>query len=217
MSDVKDSFNLDPESKKLLLNYALDIRKFEIDLYWKRATYFWAFIAVIFAGYFAILSSDSISEIEQREFEFMIGCIGFVFSLAWYFVNRGSKFWQENWEAHASIHEDDVIGPLFKTTIKSNDFCAIFTKPFSRYGFSVSKINIILSLFVTFIWLFLTIRSFNSFNLLEMQNTQYSYFNIILVLVLAISTVILFLWKGRTSQGKKTNVFIKRDEENILD
>lgn len=33
------------------LALALDIRKFEIDLYWKRATYFWAFIAAAFAGY----------------------------------------------------------------------------------------------------------------------------------------------------------------------
>ena len=33
------------------LAYALDIRKFEIELYWKRATYYWAFIAAAFAGY----------------------------------------------------------------------------------------------------------------------------------------------------------------------
>ena len=33
------------------LAYALDIRKFEIELYWKRATYFWGFIAAAFAGY----------------------------------------------------------------------------------------------------------------------------------------------------------------------
>ena len=30
------------------LAYALDIRKFEIELYWKRGTYFWAFIAAAF-------------------------------------------------------------------------------------------------------------------------------------------------------------------------
>jgi tRNA A-37 threonylcarbamoyl transferase component Bud32 len=39
------------EVRKEALKQALDIRKFEIDLYWKRATYFWAFIAVSFAGY----------------------------------------------------------------------------------------------------------------------------------------------------------------------
>lgn len=30
---------------------AVDTRKFEIELYWKRATYFCAFIAMTFAGY----------------------------------------------------------------------------------------------------------------------------------------------------------------------
>ncbi|WP_437438215.1 RipA family octameric membrane protein, partial [Vibrio cholerae] len=37
---------------------ASDIRKFEIELYWKRATYFWALIAVAFAGFFAVASGD---------------------------------------------------------------------------------------------------------------------------------------------------------------
>ena len=32
---------------------ALDTRKFEIDMYWRRATYFWAFIVAIFVAYFA--------------------------------------------------------------------------------------------------------------------------------------------------------------------
>jgi len=41
------------------IEQALDTRKFEIDLYWKRATYFWAFIAATFAGYFLILSKMS--------------------------------------------------------------------------------------------------------------------------------------------------------------
>ena len=33
------------------LAFAADIRKFEIELYWKRATYYWTFIAAAFAGY----------------------------------------------------------------------------------------------------------------------------------------------------------------------
>ncbi|QWF70402.1 hypothetical protein KEF85_13820 [Methylomonas paludis] len=43
----------DKDKKKLTaaLTNALDTRKFEIELYWKRATYFWTFIGVIFGGY----------------------------------------------------------------------------------------------------------------------------------------------------------------------
>jgi lipopolysaccharide export LptBFGC system permease protein LptF len=46
------------KSKKHIdaLNHALDIRKFEIELYWKRAAYFWTFIAAAFAGYFLLLN-----------------------------------------------------------------------------------------------------------------------------------------------------------------
>src|SRR5258706_16354530 len=43
------------------LQHALDIRKFEIDLYWRRATYFWAFIAAAFAAYAAVQSAQSLT------------------------------------------------------------------------------------------------------------------------------------------------------------
>jgi len=39
----------DKEKKSIIkeaYNVALDIRKFEIDLYWKRATYFWGFLVI---------------------------------------------------------------------------------------------------------------------------------------------------------------------------
>ena len=36
---------------------ALDIRKFEIDLYWKRAAYFWTFIAAAFGAYFLMFNA----------------------------------------------------------------------------------------------------------------------------------------------------------------
>jgi lipopolysaccharide export LptBFGC system permease protein LptF len=62
-------------------------RKFEIDLYWKRATYFWTFIAAAFAGYFLLQNGASNSTTS-----FVVACLGFVFSLSWYFVNRGSKY-----------------------------------------------------------------------------------------------------------------------------
>lgn len=35
-----------------------DIRKFEIEMYWKRATYFWTIIAVTFTGFFALSASN---------------------------------------------------------------------------------------------------------------------------------------------------------------
>src|SRR6266705_6862631 len=94
------------------LTAALDTRKFEIDLYWKRATYFWAFIGAAFAGFFAIQSMGGLFEAR-----YLLCCLGLVFSAAWYFVNLGSKCWQRNWELHVDLLEDEIMGPLYKTGI----------------------------------------------------------------------------------------------------
>ena len=42
------------KKNELLLEKALDIRKFEIELYWNRSKYFWTFIGVTFGGFFAL-------------------------------------------------------------------------------------------------------------------------------------------------------------------
>ena len=85
----------DQDLKKRALDRAIDIRKFEIDLYWKRTTYFWTFIAATLAGFFAIQASSASN---KGDMSFLLANLGIVFSVGWFCVNRGSKFWQENWE-----------------------------------------------------------------------------------------------------------------------
>ena len=65
---------------------ALDIRKFEVDLYWKRATYFWAFIAAAFAGYGLTYRT---SESGDSWLSLLFSALGVVFAFAWFLVNRG--------------------------------------------------------------------------------------------------------------------------------
>jgi hypothetical protein len=141
-----------PDSlRQRALREALDNRKFEIDLYWKRAAYFWTFIAAAFAAYF-VLQKDGYPSLV-----YVVTCLGFIFSLAWYFVNRGSKFWQQNWEMHVDLLEDDIAGPLYKTVLRPREYK--LRDLTDAYPFSVSKINQILSLFVTFVWLILALRT----------------------------------------------------------
>ena len=99
------------------LAFALDIRKFEIKLYWKRATYFWAFLAVTLGGYLTVFTAKEIAAQQRLDALLVISCLGIVFSLAWHFVNQGSKFWQENWENHVDLLEDEVR-PLYKTIMR---------------------------------------------------------------------------------------------------
>ena len=44
-------------TRYLALKEALDIRKFEIELNWKRTAFFWAFITVIYTALFAVIST----------------------------------------------------------------------------------------------------------------------------------------------------------------
>jgi hypothetical protein len=153
------SLPLDGAAAKAL-ERALDIRKFEIDLYWKRAAYFWTFIGATLAGFVAIQASSSSN---KDDLSVILCNLGFTFSFGWLCVNRASKQWQENWENHVDMLEDRVQGPLYKVVLKRTApkgvrqlSSHILTGPSS---ISVSKVNQLISLFVTLIWFVLLLYS----------------------------------------------------------
>lgn len=179
------------------LKHALDIRKFEIELYWKRATYFWTFIGATMAGFLAIQASTAEN---KQDLAVILACLGMVFSFGWVLVNRGSKFWQENWEKHVDVLEDSVTGPLYKIVMSRNKMekCTEKAKHFITGPslISVSKINQIISIYVFFLWLCLLVYSLPEFNSDNPVNLFYAT-----LLLLSISACILFLWLGRSYGG----------------
>lgn len=151
-------------NKKILdaaLKQATAIRRFEIELYWKRATYFWSLIAASFVGYAAYFGKGQDT---HEPILLLIACLGLVFSVAWHCINKGSKYWQENWENHVELLEDELYGPLYKTFArrpnqsdnKAEAFKAFFVAP---KAFSVSKINQLVSTYVAVVWALLLINS----------------------------------------------------------
>lgn len=140
------------KAERAALDKAWEIRNFEIELYWKRALYFWAFVAAAGTGYgvLALKSEDGGNVMTADLLSLAVASVGLVCSFAWYLVNRASKYWQENWERHVGALEDKIMGPLYKTTL-AKDYCSYFN-PVSGYYFSISKINIMVSLFITVIW-----------------------------------------------------------------
>lgn len=178
MKTVKDKrtynqpYVRDKAKLSLALEKALDTRKFEIDLYWKRATYFWTFIAATLTGYGLTSTMKFVTLDEQislNRFQFVIICLGMVFSFGWYLVNKGSKYWQINWEKHVSVLEDDIIGPLFKRTWNLNlndekvgesisfDQFKNILEPTSETQISVTKINQMVSVFVLILWILICV------------------------------------------------------------
>jgi hypothetical protein len=180
----------------------LDIRKFEIDLYWKRATYFWTFIGATIAGYLALLNTSN-SDPQRQLSQFILVVLGVLFSLCWYFVNRGSKFWQLNWEKHLDAMEDEVIGPLYKTTISKDYYRRRLYVINGPYPFSVSKINILLSFFVFVLWLLIYFHFLytNSSLFVGQGCVKVTFYNVLNIVLWA--SVIILVFFGRT--GKPFN------------
>lgn len=180
---------------KKTLEHALDIRKFEIELYWKRATYFWAFIASSFAGYFVTINLS-----DFKELTIIVSLIGLVFSIGWYLANRGSKYWQKNWETHVELLEDNEIGPLFATIL--NPRKSKLSKITGEYPFSVSKINQILSFNIVLIWIYLLSYSIDyNYDILENELFE-KIINLIYFSVIFIWTIYLFIRKSETGLSK---------------
>lgn len=186
---------------------ASDIRKFEIELYWKRATYFWALIAVAFAGYFAV-SSSSISD-GKGLFLTIISSAGFVFTFAWFSANKGSKYWQENWENHLDLLEDSVTGPLYKSYLQRPDEKHCIDRHITgprRY--SVSKINQWVAVFTLFIWFILCF-----FSLSNQSERFVEIFFQMIVFVFAAVICCFMVYKGKTYDGLHGPEFYLRQVE----
>ena len=89
---------------------ALATRQFEIDLFWRRALFFWGFIAAALVALATLKGQDQVLSL-------LVSGFGMVCSLAWTLANRGSKYWQEQWESKIEAVEDQITGPLFKEEV----------------------------------------------------------------------------------------------------
>ena len=198
MIDEKDYQRaFEGEKKKLALAQALDIRKFEIEMYWKRATYFWTLIAATLVGYTTLQTSSLANE---SDYLVILAALGTLFSVAWSCVNRGSKQWQENWENHVDMLEDEVMGPLYKTVLRRRDPAGVrewtmnfFTGPMR---ISASGVNQIISLYAVILWIALLWKALPPFD--RTQPVNWFYVLIVGGLILA---CIGFFTVGQTHTG----------------
>lgn len=173
----------------------LDTRKFEIDLYWRRATYFWAFIASAFAGYIFLARSGN----ENQFVGFVLICVGFLLSVAWLCSNSGSKKWQRHWERHLDLLEDDFVGPLYKSVNL-------------RKSFSVSKINNIVSSVFCGAWLLVGIDHLNRNNLINFNfDVGRLDWGVVIALISTVAALCsMVLGAGRGRFGFSETIMYKR-------
>ena len=179
--------------KKAALNKAHDIRKFEIELYWRRNLYFWGFNVVLFAAIGVLIPSlyaenTNLANL-PKNLLLAISLFGFFVTAAWYHVHRGSKSWQENWEKHIDYLEDNFTGRLHKTTIGN------------RKGFfSVSRINGHVIIAIGTIWL-LGVLLLVCPNFAELVQSKFLTLSIFLLMLLIVALILLRLYVWPTGNS----------------
>ncbi|WP_421939236.1 hypothetical protein [Pedobacter sp.] len=207
----KDDFNKRFEGNSIKIDTkkykayekAWDSRKFEIDNYWKRTTYFWAFQVTSFTAYIAILNSTNYNK-EPRENTFTLFfaiSIGFITSISWVLINIGSKFWQRHWEKQIDMLEDEITGALYKTIYAYKN----------QKTFSVSKINDIVSRFFCFIWVILWIQYVVDNLTLNGTFKDIAYVEVLITLGTIYFVLAMFKGYGRGSFSSTEFEYYNRD------
>lgn len=190
--------------KERAFNTSLDTRKFEIDLFWKRSLFFWGFIASAFIAFATLYKENS-------KYAIMIAGFGCICSLVWTLANRGSKFWQENWESKVSKYEDELVGSLFKDVEEvQNKFWALRARKYS-----VSKLAIALSDYVLAVWIGITL-SLVCKHLKLFRNIFSTDTLIIIFVILTLVYSVYILIFARSSNPESTGVENKvSDKEEV--
>ena len=189
----------DDEKAKLAFEKAWATRNFEIELYWKRANYFWAFIASTLVGYFALINSQSYRKpdsLDHVEVYFVI-CIGFVLAVAWLLINIGSKAWQRHWEIHVDLLEDKFTGPLYKTV-------------YPEKTYSVSKINEIVSFSFVVLWCLLGAKYFVDNHLVNFSSYCINWLVVLGTIGAALAVVSMLFGHGRGRFSQRDVLMYRR-------
>lgn len=180
-----------------LYDKILELRKFEIENFWKRTLFFWGTIAIVLAGYFATKVAD--------KYLVFISLIGFLYNIIFSLSIRGSKYWQEHWETMAVIYENEIGFDLFKSETskfisKKNTHFVTFP-----YRFSVSKLTMLLSDLTVILWFMLWLKDVHYlwmsklivFNFCTKSNIHWFTVYLILVHFFLISYMIFFFRNGK--------------------
>jgi hypothetical protein len=192
------------------LKKAWENRNFEIDLFWRRSAYFWGFIALIFGAYFGVVNSDNFINIQKMYLDLYIILLGGIFSVAWMLVIKGSKRWQENWEAHIDKLAEEITGPLYKIV-----YCT------DRHFYSVSKINLFLAWIVIVTWGVLFLQYLFMHICKLKMDCVLSILKVILFLIvpiaLAIAGIIVLICCGRSNEGGQKLKLKKGEKGKFID
>jgi len=170
----------------LILHYASDVRKLEIDKFWQRSLFFWGFIGAAFVAFGTLYSKDALLTL-------LVACFGLISSLAWTLQNRGSKYWQEAWENKVESVERTVLSADLFSNIEPRQSKGIW----GAQRYSVTRLAIALSDFTVLVWAGLVAAATQGpvpKNLEEAAT---------LILSVTATYCVLLIWRGRSDHRRR--------------
>ncbi|ARJ43490.1 hypothetical protein B1H58_16560 [Pantoea alhagi] len=142
--------NRDYDVLKESYDKAHDIRKFEIDLYWKRTTYVWTLIASLITVTGLLLAAYYRLNMAPEDKRALLGLVasvavvGVLLTIIATKIIQGGEYWQKNWEYHVNLLEPLFSGRIYSTLINT-----------TAKRHSISKLNRALYILFLGVWLFL--------------------------------------------------------------
>jgi len=168
---------------KAALDRAHEIRKFEIGLLWERAKYVATFQTFLFAALGVSFSVDDPKSVVYI-LRIIICIVGVYSSFFWCLINKGSKFWHENWERHIDFLEDEFDGRLHKTVLHEH----------GRQPYSVSRVNISISRLFFVAWFaLLMITSVDSSESIKCYCYMFNVSEIYCIILLILMTLAIIV------------------------
>lgn len=175
-------------------------RDFELSHLWQRSIFITTFIILIYTGYGAIWLNFLKCNFKLEEFLFFIANIvsifiailGYILSLLYIMIGKGSKYWYERYEEYIlDIEKDSDINVMYslgnKKYFEVNE--SLLSRDAGKY--SVSKINIMLGQISACIWFFILVV--HSFILIYLICSKSFYFSIEVRCVIMIFIVVILI------------------------
>ncbi|HTB61986.1 MAG TPA: hypothetical protein VK737_00240 [Opitutales bacterium] len=181
----------------------------EIELFWKRSSYYWVFVGAALVAYGVIKNSIHNGGL-------LIASFGLISSVTWMLGNYGSKWWIENWEEKLNCEGKGILDNLFDPHEGS-----FSSGRFTIKRYSVTKLAILLSMFVSILWTGILIREIlNQFPSLPPTLSNLSLFAwptlVILVVVFLILMITFGIGKNRDFSVTISNIMNEKEQQEWL-
>lgn len=184
---------------------AIDTRKLELELFWKRSLFFAGFISAAFAVY---SSANSV--------KLPMAALGLFLSVSWFLANKGSKYWYETWEIKVNALEeclerefselnDGLIAhKLFQAWLDEKGYWWHLTRG-SRW--SVSRLTIMISIAIIPPWIYAFLKEISYIKLLAIQHVNQNIYDLAWIMYfLFIATLLIFTKTGKPDNMKQFNL-----------